>query len=57
VFFGAKKDRAKNGVSKRGGGRGEGRKLQAPPLSFFGYCAIIHVAKTENPIPWSFFAL
>lgn len=31
--FGAKKDRAKNGVSKRGGGRGEGRKLQPPPPS------------------------
>lgn len=30
VFFGAKKDCAKNGVSKRGGVRGEGRKLQAP---------------------------
>ena len=29
VFFGAKKDCAKNGVSKRGGVRGEGRKLQA----------------------------
>ena len=38
------KDRAKNGVSKRAG-RG-----------FFGSCFISRAAKTENPVPRSFFA-
>ena len=38
------KDHAKNSASKRA------------PLSFFGSCFISRVAKTENPVPRSFFA-
>ena len=57
------KDRAKNGLSKRAGrgwGRKEGNflpspKLPLPPLSFFGSCLISRAAKTENPVPRSFF--
>ena len=53
------KDRAKNGASKRAGRGGEERKktsLPLPPLSFFGSCFISRGAKTENPVPRSFFA-
>ena len=39
------KDRAKNDVSKRAG------------RVFFGSCFISRAAKTENPVPRSFFAL
>ena len=55
------KDRAKNGLSKRAGrgwGRKEGNFLPSPsppPLSFFGSCLISRAAKTENPVPRSFF--
>ena len=48
-------DQVKNGVSKRVGG-GEGF-LPLPPLSFFGSRSISCLAKTENPVPQSFFAL
>ena len=30
--------------------------LPLPPLSFFGSCFIFRAAKTENPVPRSFFA-
>ena len=55
------KERAKNGLSKRAGRGGEERKetsflpLPLPPLSFFGSCLISRAAKTENPVPRSFF--
>ena len=55
------KDRTKNGVSKRAG-RGEEERKETlpspppPPLSFFGFCFISRAAKTENPVPRSFFA-
>ena len=57
------KDRAKNGVRERAG-KGWGKKgrkvsflpLPRPQLSFFGSCFISRVAKTENPVPRSFFA-
>ena len=48
-------------VKERGGG-GEERKealfpsFPLPPLSFFGSCFISRAAKTENPVPLSFFA-
>ena len=55
------KDRAKNGVSKRAGRGGEERNgnflpLPLPTLSLFGSCFISRAAKTENPVPRSFFA-
>ena len=62
------KDQAKNGVSKRaerGWGRKEGIKQAFPSFPFpfpsplFHFLALIpffHAAKTENSIPWSFFA-
>ena len=55
------KDCAKNGLVKEWGGGGEERKetflpLPLPPLSFFGSCFISRAAKTENPVPRSFFA-
>ena len=46
------KDCAKNGVSERAG---KGWALPLPPLSFFGSCFIPRAAKTENPVPRSFF--
>ena len=50
-------DRVKNGVSKRvGGGGGKKGFLPRPPLSFFGSYSISCLAKTENPVPRSFFA-
>ena len=49
-------DQVKNGVSNRvGGGGGEGFH-PVPPLSFFGSRSISCLAKTENPVPQSFFA-
>ena len=55
------KDRAKMAWVKERGGSGQERKetflpLPLPPLSFFGSCFISRAAKTENPVPWSFFA-
>ena len=51
------KDRVKNGVSKRVGGGGVGGIQPVPPLSFFGSRSISCLAKNENPVPQSFFAL
>ena len=49
-------DQVKNGVSNRvWGGEGGGFHL-VPPLSFFGSRSISCLAKTENPVPQSFFA-
>ena len=53
------KDCAKNGVSTRAGrgwGKKEGNACRQTPLSFFGSCFISRTAKTENPVPLSFFA-
>ena len=51
-------DQVKNGVSKRvGGGGGGGGFHPVPPLSFFGSRSISCLAKNENPVPQSFFAL
>ena len=55
------KDRAKMAWVKERGGGGQERKetflpLPLPPLSFFGSCFISRAAKTENPVPRSFFA-
>ena len=52
-------------VKERGGGGKNGRKrllarfvpLPLPPLSFFGTRFISRAAKTENPVPLSFFTL
>ena len=49
-------DRVKNGVSNRVGGGGGGWFQSQPPLSFFGSRSISCLAKTENPVPQSFFA-
>ena len=54
--------RAKNGASKRTGRRWEKVRVRVspfpplPPLSFFGARSISRAAKTENPVPRSFFA-
>ena len=54
------KDRAKNGASKRAG-RGwaiglDPLPLPSPLFHFFGSRFISRAAKTENPVPRSFFA-
>ena len=54
------KDRAKNGASKRPG-RGwaiglDPLPLPSPLFHFFGSRFISRTAKTENPVPRSFFA-
>ena len=57
------KDRAKNDANERAGRVEEERKetvsflrLLFPPLLFFVSRFICRAVKTENPLPWSFFA-
>ena len=50
------KDRAKNGASKKAEKRGRFLPLPLPPLSFFAFRFTSRAAKTEDPLPRSFFA-